>query len=336
MGLNTDPREEDWANNASKLPDLQEEAIEWVVRLTSGAATDADRSEFERWRAQSPEHEAAASAARQLWVGVGHSLTAADVAPETETETEHEEVTAKSRRRLLPPPRMLALAASVLLTMFLGFQTFHSWRHDHVAATGEQGAFELTDGTAVTLNSGSALDVRYTRDARHVTLSRGEAFFDVAHNPDVPFIVEAGSGQVRVVGTAFAVRRDENDRVVVTVERGRVAVRSGERSTLLTVDQKVHYQNGVLARVEPANPYTDLAWRRGRLIVEDQPLSNVVAELNRYYSGRIIVSGDAAGARRLNAVIDLKHIDQWLSALDESQPIEIRHLGPLTILRSSR
>ncbi|MEJ1964548.1 MAG: FecR domain-containing protein [Gammaproteobacteria bacterium] len=89
---------------------------------------------------------------------------------------------------------------------------------------------------------------------------------------------------------------------------------------------------GELANVEPADPYTQLAWRRGRLIIEDQPLGDVVRELNRYYSGFIMVTDDKVARRRLNAVIDLKHIDQWLAALDESQPIDIRHLGPLVVV----
>ena len=102
--------------------------------------------------------------------------------------------------------------------------------------------------------------------------------------------------------------------------------------TVLQPNERVRSRAGTLGGIEAANPYTDLAWRRGRLIIEDQPLADVVQELNRYYPGLIVVSGDKAGSRRLNAVIDLRHIDQWLAALDESQPIEIQRLGPVVIL----
>ncbi|MEJ1964547.1 MAG: FecR domain-containing protein [Gammaproteobacteria bacterium] len=82
------------------------------------------------------------------------------------------------------------------------------------------------------LNSSAALDVRFTGEARRVVLARGEVFFDVTHNPDLPFIVQAGSGEVRVLGTAFSVRRDGDD-LLVTVERGRVQVSSGGHSSIL-------------------------------------------------------------------------------------------------------
>ena len=325
MGLKSDPKEDDWTDAGSGLTALEDEAIEWVVRLTSGKASVADRAGFERWRAQSAAHEAAAQAARQLWVGVGQTLVEprASAAPPS-----------RVRRMLADRPRVrnLALAASLLLGFFLFFQLFHNWRHDYVASTGEQGRYLLADGTSVTLNSSSALDVRFTRLERRVVLDRGEAFFDVTHNPNLPFIVQAASGEVRVIGTAFSVRRESDD-VLVTVERGRVEVLAGGRTSVLLKDQRVRFRDGMLDEVEIADPYSQLAWRRGRLIIEDQPLTEVVRELNRYYPGVIVVTSHAVGVRRLNAVVDLKHIDQWLAALKESQPIDIRYIGPLVVLR---
>lgn len=326
MGLTSDPRDDDWADGDSELPPLEQEAIEWVALLTSGKATDADHAKFERWRSQSAEHEAAASSARALWVGVGHVLT-------TEQRVDREQQARRTRGSFRQPLRYLAIAASLLLAVGLAFETLHNWRHDYVATAGDQSTVSLTDGTTVSLNSGSALDVEYTEGAREVVLARGEAFFDVTHNPKRPFIVQAGATRVRVLGTAFSVRRlEDGDGVLVTVERGRVEVRAGESATVLQPNERVRSREGTLGGVEAANPYTDLAWRRGRLIIEDQPLADVVQELNRYYPGMIVVSGDKAGARRLNAVIDLRHIDQWLAALDESQPIEIQRLGPVVIL----
>ncbi len=107
-----------------------------------------------------------------------------------------------------------------------------NWRHDFVSPTGQQERFSLSDGTSIMLNSSAALDVRFTGEARRVVLARGEVFFDVTHNPDLPFIVQAGSGEVRVLGTAFSVRRDGDD-LLVTVERGRVQVSSGGHSSIL-------------------------------------------------------------------------------------------------------
>ncbi|MEJ0037906.1 MAG: FecR family protein [Gammaproteobacteria bacterium] len=325
--MQSDPKEEDWPEAAEELSQLEGEAIEWIVRLTSGKATACERTKFERWRSQSPQHEAAAQAARQLWVGMGQALTGAQAAAaESSSRTRSRFAAVMSSKK-----HWLALAASVVLGLFLVFEGVHNWRHDYVAATGEQGRFALSDGTSITLNSNTALDVHFSGDERRVVLARGEVFFDVTHNPDRPFIVQAASGQVRVLGTAFSVRRDGSD-VTVTVERGRVQVTSDGRSSVLIKDQRVRIRDGELNGAEPADPYTQLAWRRGRLIIEDQALGDVVRELNRYYPGLIMVTDNAVAQRRLNAVVDLKHIDQWLAALDESQPIDIQHLGPVVVV----
>ncbi|MEJ1964546.1 MAG: DUF4880 domain-containing protein [Gammaproteobacteria bacterium] len=111
--MNSDPREEDWPDADADLTALEGEAIEWVVRLTSGKATACDRAKFERWRAQSPQHEAAAQSARDLWVGMGHALS------ETQASSAQPQ---RSRFAAMTSRRWVALAASLILGVFLGFQ----------------------------------------------------------------------------------------------------------------------------------------------------------------------------------------------------------------------
>ena len=305
------------------LPDAttpEDRAIDWVVRLTSGSATDAERAEFERWRLASPENEAAVISARQLWVGVGGAVASRPAASSVGIKR------ARSRKM-----RLFALAASLLLGVALGFQFLNQWRFDYATHVGQQQVVALADGSEVTLNSGTALDVRFASDARGIRLARGEAYFNVTPDANRPFIVDAGETHVKVLGTAFSVWRD-GGRVVVTVENGRVEVTGGRVNAQLTQDQRVVVDEAVSGTVESASAYTELAWRRGRLIIEDQPLSEVVHELERYYPGFLYVRNPAAGERRLNAVIDLHHIDTWLAALDESQPITIKRVGPLVVI----
>jgi len=305
------------------LPDAttpEDQAIDWVVRLTSGSATDTERAEFERWRAASPENEAAVVAARQLWVGVGGAVASRPVTS----------IGARSRVRR-SKLQLFALAASVVLGVALGFQFLNQWQYDYVTHVGQQRVVALADGSEVTLNSGTALDVSYGGESRAIKLARGEAYFNVTPDANRPFVVDAGETQVTVLGTAFSVWRDSG-RVVVTVEHGRVEVTGRRVNAQLTEDQRVVVDVAAPASVETASAYTELAWRRGRLIIEDQPLTEVVRELERYYPGFIYVRNPAAGERRLNAVIDLHHIDTWLAALDESQPIAIKRVGPLVVI----
>jgi transmembrane sensor len=78
--------------------------------------------------------------------------------------------------------------------------------------------------------------------------------------------------------------------------------------------------------------YNALGWRRGRLIIENQTLDGIVAELNRYYPGHIFLRAGETGRRKLNAVIDLEHIDDWLAALEGSQPLEVSRFGPIAVI----
>lgn len=315
----------DSMDDSDDLPEassLDEQAIDWVVRLTSGTASEAECVAFEQWRTQSEEHRVAAQHARQLWGGVGGAMR--QHVPYIRAGT----ASAQRPRRTL---RVLAIAASVILGIALGFQLLHRWQYDYVTATAEQQALSLPDGSQITLNTGTALNVNFSAATRSVSLARGEAYFDVTHDTSRPFIVRAGSAQVRVVGTAFSVRL-AGDRVIVTVERGRVEVTDAGVSVLLTRDQRVVVGGGVSAEVEAIDSGAQLAWRRGRLIIEDQPLSDVLDELQRYRTGFIVVRNPQAGARRLNAVIDLQHIDAWLIALQQSQPVAIRQYGPLAVV----
>jgi transmembrane sensor len=305
---------------AGDIPEPDSEAIRWVVRLTSGEGDAGDRAAFEAWRQESPAHEAALIRARRLWLSLG------DVLPEPAARAP-----ARKRRRLVPA---LALAASVLLCVGASVRYVTEWRHDYVTAAGQRETITLTDGSHVLLSSGSAIDVRFDAGHRRVQLVRGEAYFDVVHDGTRPFIVAAGTGQVRDIGTAFSVGWRGDD-VVVVVERGEVEVDAGTgaKPVALSPNQRVSYSASAIGAVEASNSFEDLAWTRGRLILEDRSLGAVVAELNRYYPSELLLLGSEVGQRRVNAVIDLEHIDDWLNALHESQRVSVTRLPGLVVLR---
>jgi len=322
------------AMHIEELPPVEQEAIRWVVRMTSGEATESDRLAFRNWRARSPENEAALVMARSLWVSL--DLGFANF-PTGESS--------RQRRRAFDPlagaarrrgwPRHFArgmVAASLLAASLLGYWTLHDWRYDDVTHFGERRQVTLSDGTHVELNSGTALTVDFVPGYRRVTLARGEAYFDVTHEADRPFVVRAGDGEVRVLGTAFSVRRD-GDGAIVTVARGRVQVNDGSAPVILTPEQQVSYTERRHTTVKAVDTYDTLSWRRGRLVVQDESLAEIVRELNRYYPGRIVLTTDVAGKELLNAVIDLDYIDDWIRALAESQPVKVSQFGPITWIR---
>jgi transmembrane sensor len=317
------------ADDTDELPDLEAEAVAWVVRLTSGDSSAADRAAFEVWRAQSPAHEAALVEARKLWLGLGDVLPAPVV------------VAPAASMRVGPAPRLrrrsrlasgLALSASIALLIATGFQYLNNWRHDYVSAAGQRKVVALADGTRVQLGGGSAIDVELGAAARRVRLVRGEAYFDVVHDAERPFVVDAAKEAVRDIGTAFSVRLDGDDGVMVVVERGVVEVTGSAAPATLRPNQRIRTGKNRNARVEPANVADDLAWTSGRLVLEDRSLREVVDELNRYYGSNVVLLGSELAGRRVNAVVDLEHIDDWLDALRDSQSVKVTRLPGFVVL----
>ncbi|WP_296615418.1 FecR domain-containing protein [Sphingomonas sp.] len=303
--------------------DPAQEAVDWLVRLTSGEASDQDRAAFAAWHAK-PAHAAHYAEIERIWDMAGPALEAPPkVVPLP---------IVRPRRFAWANRRNLAVAASLALAVSLGFQYEHNWRHDQVAPGSAQKVAELADGSRLVLNPGAAIDVAYKDGVRHVTLARGEVFFDVKHDPAHPFIIDAGAGNVRVLGTAFSVRRDGDDGVVM-VERGKVRVQAGDAMVDLVRGQSVTYRPGAEGKVTSVDPDVDLAWSRGRLIFENKPLGEVIEKLDAYYPGRLILVDRQAAQRRVNAVIDLARVDAWLDALHRSQNVAVHRVpGVVTIL----
>jgi transmembrane sensor len=310
------------------LANADVEAVEWVIRLTSGDTSAAERADFEFWRTASPIHEAAFREAQKLWSGLGNvfpkPVTVAGVAPANNN------LTLLPRRRLRLKA-ITALAASIALLVGIGTRSMNNWRHDHVTAQGQRELVTLADGSRVQLGSDSAIDIQFGADARRVRLVRGEAYFDVVHDARHPFVVDAGDDAVNDIGTAFSVRLD-GDGVVVVVERGAVEVTGGAAQVTLQPNQRVRYGKGRNAHAEPANIAEDLAWTSGRLVLEDRSLREVVDELNRYFASSVVLLGGETGNRRVNAVIDLDHIHAWLDALRDSQGVTVVRLPGFVVL----
>jgi transmembrane sensor len=321
--------------------DSEEEALAWVVRLSSGDATDGDRAEFDLW-CRAAENATAYRRARLLWLGLRDAVVALpgdDEAGRGRPLPLRRDVTPIEPRNRVGrrgPGRMrrFAIAAALALTFAGGAaQYVRVWQFDHTSGPMSMHRTTLADGSTVTLTPDTAIDTIFQNGSRHVALARGEAFFDVRRDPARPFVVSAGHGVVRVLGTAFSVRRDADGRGTVVVRRGRVEVRSGERSVILTPDRAVSFTTDGLQAVRAVSAEQLTAWERGRLVMENQPLAKVVAEINRYGNRRVVLLNEEAGRRRVDAVVELAQIDSWLAALAGSQGLYRTSIGPITILR---
>jgi transmembrane sensor len=159
---------------------------------------------------------------------------------------------------------------------------------------GEVRLVPLEDGSSITLNTASEVQVRYSRDHRQVTLVAGEALFDVARDLTRPFVVEAGDTEVRAVGTSFTVRRLATTPVEVLVRQGVVEVsqpsapsRPPQRIAANVRAVATPQSDLVATPLPPAEVGRALAWREGMLSFEDMTLRDAAAEFARYSDVRI-------------------------------------------------
>jgi transmembrane sensor len=197
---------------------------------------------------------------------------------------------------------------------------------------GENREVALADGSVVSVGARSVLWATLGRETREITLERGEAFFQVAKDPDRPFIVRAGNTRVAAVGTAFNVRR-AGKRIVIAVAEGVVnvaaqsaspthAVREIPRAARLSVGEQLSISGADgSVTMQIVAPRGIAAWREGLLQYRDEPLHSVIADIARY-SARDIVIGDAAAADlRVTGTVFTNDVESWIESLEAALPV---------------
>lgn len=278
------------------LPLAEEEALAWFVR---NQGQDAPDPAFEAWCAVDPAHEAAYARVSALWGSDAFGAAA---------------------RRLKRPARPVAAAIVLPLALLLTMGGLKatgvtpSLPADHVTRVGDVATTTLDDGTRLTLDTATAVDVDFDAGERVLRLRRGRVFVAVAADAR-PFRIVADGADIRDIGTSFSVREADGG--------ARVAVRDGIVDVRATGHDKVQrltagLRGGVsregLLPITAADSYEDFGWTRDRLYFHDRPLGEVVAELRRYYRGWIVVGDEAIANQRISGGLRL---DDPASAMAE-------------------
>ncbi|GJE34044.1 FecR family protein [Methylobacterium oxalidis] len=295
---------------------VYEAAAEWVARLSSSDATAEDREAFEAWRVADPRHAEAYAELDELWRKLGHLEDP------------------RKRRRTSGPLICLAVAAVLGVAAADQLGLVDWLRSDLWSGVGDIAQATLSDGSRVDLNTGSALALRFSETERGIELLRGEAFFDVASDPQRPFVVRGGGLSVRAVGTSFSVRVDGTD-TPVDVAEGRVDVSASGQQVRVSAGEAVRLERGTSLAVVKADVNRATAWREGRLIVSGERLSTVLAELGRYRRGRIVLLDSRAGERRVTGAFDTRSTDDALDAIAATMGVSVTRLTPLLVLVGS-
>ncbi|MBI1405651.1 MAG: DUF4880 domain-containing protein [Caulobacter sp.] len=314
---------------------VQDQALAWLVRVQSDAATADDWSALADWLEGAPERLAAFEAAELSVAGiddVAPAIAEGLAAPVTN-------VLPFARRRLVPSPRWIGALAAACLVLVAGpilWQAAQGREITYRTAPGETRDVVLADGSHIRMGGASQLTARLGWRARRVSMADAEATFDVTKDPKRPFVIKVGDQQVRVVGTQFNIRHRE-DRVVVTVRRGVVEVRQpglgpAPIARLTVGDQLSHRVGTTTSEQSRVDPAVAFAWTEGRLVCQDRLLSDIVADLNRRYARPFRLAGDA-GDKRFSGVLELGDQDVLARRLAGYLSLTVERSDQAIILR---
>lgn len=304
-------------------------AARWAERL-SEAPTEADHRAFDRWVLEADHAEAYDQA-------VYVRRTAVDLADAPEFQVLRHAALARAargslrRRALWPAFAAAAGLAAVAIGLPVSLGTRDKSASIAVAAPttyqtaiGQKLNVTLEDGSRVTLDTGTRLHVAYTAATRRLVLERGQAIFEVAKGQPRRFVVDAGGQEVVAHGTEFSVRYDPGG-VKVTLIEGRVSVRSRGAGAVAMrpADVLTAGPAGVSLRHDPGAVAAAANWRAGLVIVEDRPLSEVVAEMNRYAATPLTLDPAAANIR-ISGSFRAGDVGPFVEALRLGFPVDAR------------
>jgi len=238
-----------------------------------------------------------------------------------------------ARPRGIGRRRILAAAAVAVaaLVAVLGFDSLSIlWLADYRTGAGETKVVTLADGTRVHLDARTAVAVDFSARHRGVRLLDGEAWFEVARDSSRLFTVSAGGETITALGTAFDVAT-ERARTEDTVTAHRVAVAANGVRKTLDKGQQASFGPS-LALGPPRKVEAATAWRRGKLMFQDQPFGEVVAHLARYHHGYVFVTDAATRARRVSGVFRTNDPPAALRALVRSLGLRATWLTDYLVL----
>jgi transmembrane sensor len=308
---------------------LDNEAVAWLVRVQADAATADDWAALTAWLEVSEARADAFARAEALSAEISDNsveIAAAMSRPADKV------LAFRSRVRRVPPwtplAGLAAAAAVVAVVAAPGLQRAYQGAPETYRTTaGETREIALSDGSHIRLDGASTMTARMGWRTRRIDLAQAQASFDVSKDPRRPFLVDVGDQQVRVVGTEFNILHDDHE-VVVSVRRGVVDVRQpGLRADpvarLVKGDELRHAEGTQVSQQQRVNPDKAFAWASGRLVCDDEPLSQIVAELNRRYALPIRVT-KPAGAKRFSGVLELGDQDVLLRRLADYLSLSVR------------
>ncbi|HEY4276092.1 MAG TPA: FecR domain-containing protein [Rhizomicrobium sp.] len=292
------------------------EAMAWLARAGSGAMSDMDMAALKHWRARTPEHDRAFEMVQAFQTAALAMPKSAQIMPFPKRAT--------SRRAFLVGGS--AIAASVAGFMVvrppLGlWPSLADLMSDHRTGIGERLAFSPAAGVQFEMNTRTSVSLENHTDS--VRIIDGEAFVQVADR-SADFKVITTQGTLSTRGGRFNVRT-LGHRLSVACVSGQVACDADKARTILQTGDQLAVSDAGQQHTK-ADMETVMAWRRGLLIFRGTPLSDVVAEINRYRGGRIILADADVGKRPVIGIFHTAHIENTVNQIRQLLAVSMMRL----------
>lgn len=303
---------------------LEHEAYGWVVHFVSGRARPDDIKALQDWSARSPAHAEAFDQASKTWRAVGPPgqrflatnravVRLGAVKPSTSSPAR------LGRRAFLGGALAASAAGAAVMIARPPLDLWLSWAElaaDYRTETGEQRRITLADKTSIDMNTRTSIAVRSSEaNAERIELIAGEAMISTPETSGV-LTVAAGNGRIIAHHARFNVRHGNRD-VCVTCLQGQVDVeRQAEVVPLAAGRQVVYSEQGIGAPVA-VDSAVATAWKDGIVIFDATPIAEVIAEVNRYRRGRIVLTNAALGRERFNARFRIENIDRVVNQIEQ-------------------
>ncbi|OGU54233.1 MAG: hypothetical protein A2V66_12300 [Ignavibacteria bacterium RBG_13_36_8] len=320
---------------------------EILARYLSGESTVEGKKTVEEWLRSNPQNAKVINVLKTIWENAKVTSDPSDVQSlweelqqkdgitESSEDTNAKTIRLKNENRffsIFKPTtgQVLRYAAVFIILMLLPYFVYQYITSDKSGSTsdwksltvayGDQSGITLEDGTKITLDAGSTIQYpeHFPNQNREVKLN-GEAFFDVTHNPNKPFIVKTNNTKVKVLGTQFNIRSWEENKVEVIVADGKVSF-SSEKNRSETVILERGFASELSPEGIPINPYSidldkSFSWMKGEITFSNTKLSEVLNQVERWYDITIILLDSGVGNEKVSVFIQKHSLDETLKLI---------------------
>ena len=298
---------------SDRAHEIDRSAAWWLQRRSFWERTPEDEAAFDAWMNESEAHRIAYWRQSAMWNRTERLAALGHPAPEAEPEAS----------RVLPLMLRIAAVAALVAAIGAGAANLSFRAQDRIYSTpvGGHESISFADGSRIELNTDTVVRARMTTDQRLVWLEKGEAYFQVKHDPAHPFVVMVGDHRVTDLGTKFLIDRGPKKVEVALIEGRAWFDRTGkpapQQSALLTPgDEVVATAQSMSVAKKPASEIAaELSWRNGILVFRRATLGEAAAQFNRYNREKLVVADAKAAAIRIDGTFPTDGVSIFTDAI---------------------